>query len=318
MKKKIVAILLAACCAAALVAMTACSNNSSEDLQPSANDKADENATEFSNSPFYALIVGNDTRNGTKDEGKGTHGADGQQRSDTMMLMRVDPSNYQITIVSIPRDTQTTIDGETCKINEAYNRGGIEGSVAKVEEYTGVNIKYYFDVSFVEFENLVDAMGGVDVNVPVTMTFKDVVKGGTITLQPGDQHLDGREALVFARVRKVYQEMDSSRQYDDRQIVQSLMQKVINDPASVAGYADDFMNIVHTNMSANELLYYATKFAENSSSVNFLSGSFPADGDIDAATGLWLAWYNPDTWNAIVDVVDAGGDPNSVYTPPFG
>ncbi len=323
MKKIILALLTVACCFALCFVLAGCQNGNATDasennLQPEATDKPDEEAKTFSNKPFYALIVGNDTRNGTKDEGKGKHGSDGHQRSDTMMLVRVDPQKYLITIVSIPRDTQTTIDGETCKINEAYNRGGIKGSVAKVEEYTGVNIKYYFDVSFAEFAELVDALGGVDVNVPVNMTFRDILNGGKITLEAGEQHLEGNEALVFARVRKVYQEMDSSRQYDDRSIVVSLIQKALDNPSEVAGYIDDFADIVHTNMSTEKLVYYVNRFVEHSDDVKFYSGSFPADGDINSADGYWYAWYNPDTWNAIMDVVDDGGDPNDVYTPPFG
>lgn len=328
MKKKrvLIAFILAACCAAFCFALTGCQDSGSDEqaaqaegsLTPEETDKPDENAKTFSNKPFYALIVGNDTRDGTKDEGKGTHGADGRQRSDTMMLVRVDPKNYLITIVSIPRDTTAYIDGEKVKINEAYNRGGIDATIAKVEEYTGVNIKYYYNVSFAEFVELVDSLGGVDVNVPVTMTFRDVMKGTTVTLEPGEQTLNGRQALVFARVRKVYQEMDSSRQYDDRSIVVSLMQKALDDPESMVAYIDDFMDIVHTNMSTDELTYYVNRFIEHSDKVKFYSGSFPADGDIDAETGYWLAWYDPDTWQAIMDVVDDGGDPNEVYTPPFG
>ena len=321
MKKRIALFGIVACCISLLVVLVGCQGgftgpNENVNIDPV--DKPDATATSFPTKPFYALIVGNDSRDGTRDEGKGKHGSDGHQRSDTMMLMRVDPKEYKITIVSIPRDTQASIDGETVKINEAYNRGGIEGSVAKVEDYTGVHIKYYFDVSFAEFTKLVDALGGVDVNVPVTMTFRDIMKGGKMTLEAGDQHLNGRQALVFARVRKIFVNMDSSRQYDDRQLVQSLMQKAIDNPEELAAYTGDFMNIVHTNMSDAELVFYLTKFIENSKDVKFLSGSFPADGDIDAATGLWLAWYDPAVWNEIMEVVDKGGDPNDVYSPPFG
>lgn len=303
------------------LALAACNQTPVPDtnVQPEPTDKVDKAATSFSMKPFYALIVGNDSRDGTFKEGNGSHGADGTQRSDTMMLCRVDPKNAQITLVSIPRDTQTLIDGETVKINEVYNRGGIKGSVAKVEEYTGVNIKYYFDVSFAEFVNLIDALGGVDVNVPVTMTFEEAIEGGQVTEEAGEQHLDGKHALSFARVRKIFVNMDSSRQYDDRSIIISLINKVLNDPEQMALYTGEFMNIVHTNMDDAELVFYVSKFIENKDKVKFIEGSFPAEGDIDGATQLWLAWYNPDTWRAMMEVIDDGGDPNEVYSPPpFG
>ena len=63
-------------------------------------------------------------------------------------------------------------------------------------------------------------------------------------------------------------------------------------------------------------MFYLQNFIDHKDEVKFISGSFPIEGDIDGATGLWLAWYNPDTWKAIMDVVKEGGDPNDVYSPP--
>jgi len=319
-KKKLAALLTLACAFVLALALAGCQNKAPDETavapEPEPVDTVDRAATTFPMKPFYCLIVGNDSRDGTKDEGKGKHGSDGHQRSDTMMLMRVAPKDHLITIVSIARDTWTVMDGQNKKVNMWYDRGGIEGSVAKVEELTGVNIKYYFDVSFSEFTKLVDALGGVDVDVPVEMSFRNVMDGKTITLQPGAQTLNGDEALVFARVRKIFVNMDSSRQYDDRQIVQSLMQKAIDNPEQLAQYTGDFMNIVHTNMPDEALVFYLSDFIEHSDDVKFLSGSFPIEGDIDPESGWWLAWYDADTWKAIVDVIDKGGDPNEVYSPP--
>ena len=320
MKKPILAYLIA-CCLVIAFAVVGCAKATplpDTRTMPEPVDKADSSATTFPDKPFYALIVGNDSRDGTFKEGNGSHGADGQKRTDTMMLCRVDPKKYQITLVSIPRDTAPYYKGEKVKINECYNRAGIKGLIAKVEEYTGVNIKYYFDVSFVEFVNLVDALGGCDVYVPMTVTFEEAIKGGKVTEEEGNQHLDGKHTLSFARVRKVYREMDSSRQYNDRAIVISLMQKAIDNPSELAAYTGDFLNIVHTNISDSELVYYLTKFIDNHKKVKFLSGSFPAEGDIDAETQLWLAYYDPAMWKSIMAVVDDGGDPNEVYTSPFG
>ena len=329
MKRIKLPLLLAFCSmlvvAFALVGCNSINEPPETNLEPEAVDKPYNEAKSFSKKTFYALIVGNDSRNGTHDEGKGTHGADGHQRSDVMMLVRVDPKNHQISLVSIPRDTQSMIDGEIVKINESYNRGGIEASVAKVEEYTGVNIKYYFDVSFAEFVDLIDALGGLDINVMQTITFPNVMDGNELTVQEGDQHLNGREALVLARVRKAYQYGDGTRQYNDRRIIIELVNKAINNPEKLEQYRKDFMSIVHTNMSDAELAFYTNEFAENAKDVKFVSATFPIEGDIDDRAhdpqngeALWLAWYNPDTWKAIMDVVKEGGDPNSVYSAPIG
>lgn len=287
-------------------------------VTPEPVDKADKTAQTFPKKTFYALIVGNDSRNGTPYEGSGQHGADGHQRSDVMMLVRVDPKSHLVSLISIPRDTTSQIDGEVVKINESYDRGGIEGCVAKVEEYTGVNIKYYFDVNFAEFGKLIDALGGVDVDVMIPITFQNALHGGQISLDAGEQTLDGEQALVFARVRKAYQSGDATRQYNDRNIIMSLISKVANDPEGVLEYTGDFMNIVHTNMSDPELLFYVNDFVEHASDLSFISASFPIEGDIDPGTQLWLAYYDPDTWASIMDVFKDGGDPNSIYSPPIG
>ena len=287
-------------------------------LEPEPMDKAYGEVKTYPKKVFYCLIVGNDSRNGTVDEGKGKHGSDGHQRSDVMMLVRVDPKSHLISLVSIPRDTQSQIDGEVVKINESYDHGGIKGIVAKIEEYTGVNIKYYFDVNFAEFARLIDALGGVDVNVIAPMTFQNVISGGNLTIEAGDQHLNGEEALVFARVRKVFNSGDATRQYNDRNIIISLVNKAITNPDELTSYLDDFTSIVHTNMSYEELSFYATDFMDNAKDVKYISASFPIEGDVDPATQLWLAYYNPEAWKEIMDVVKDGGDPNSVYSPPIG
>ena len=324
MKRIKLPIIVALCCmlvaAFALVGCNSFAEAPQKNVEPDPVDKPDEEAKTFSKKPFYCLIVGNDSRNGTNDEGKGTHGADGTQRSDVMMLVRVDPKSHQVTLVSIPRDTQSSIDGEVVKINESYCRGGIDAAVAKVEEYTGVNIKYYFDVSFSEFVDLIDSLGGLDINVMQTITFPNVMDGGELTVEAGDQHLNGRESLVLARVRKAYQYGDVTRQYNDRNIIISLMNKAIDHPDKLEAYKDVFMGIVHTNMSDAELMFYANDFAENAKDVKYISASFPTEGDLVSVNGedLWLAWYNPDTWNAIMEVVKEGGDPNSIYSPPIG
>ncbi|MDO4532393.1 MAG: LCP family protein [Coriobacteriia bacterium] len=306
----------------AIFAIAGCNKFNTEapdlNLEPEPVDKAYGDVKTFSNKVFYCLIVGNDSRNGTVDEGKGKHGSDGHQRSDVMMLARVDPKSHLISLISIPRDTQSQIDGEVVKINESYDRGGIKGIVAKVEEYTGVNIKYYFDVNFAEFGKLIDALGGVDVNVIAPMTFQNVISGGNISIEAGDQHLNGEEALVFARVRKIFNSGDATRQYNDRSIIISLVNKAITHPEELTGYIDDFMNIVHTNMSYEAMLYYATDFMDNADDVKYISASFPWEGADDPATGLWLTYYDPAMWKSIMDVFREGGDPNSVYTTPIG
>ena len=251
----------------------------------------------------------------------GGHGdGEGNARSDTMMLVYVNPATYQIGIVTVPRDTASTNSaGQTVKINDAYQQGGIEGCQQAVTALTGVTPKYYFDMTFVQFEDFVNNMDGVSANVPIAMSLVDIVGGETISLDKGDQPLNGAQALVLARVRKQYKnDQDACRQIQDRQIVQSLLAKVSQQPSDMAStYANILTAGSNTNISADELRQYAEIFMQHADAITFQSGTGPYDGAQDAsADGLWLATRDEDTWKQVVSTVEAGGDPTTVVALP--
>lgn len=274
--------------------------------------------TVVSTDPFYVLVVGNDTRIGTTEINKPQY-ADGNARSDVMMLLRVDPKKYQVSIVTVPRDTATTINGQTVKINEGYAQGGMNGAVEQVESLTGVDIKYYFNMTFVQFEDFITNMNGVTADVPIDMSLVDIVHGGKVSLSKGDnQELNNEEALVLARQRKQYaDDLDACRQIQDRQIVQSLIEKVASRPSDEAStYANILTAGCETNMSADELTQYLGMFMDNASSLSFQSGTGPYKGGIDAATQLWLAPRDEETWAKVIATVEAGGDPTTVVALP--
>ncbi|NHM16027.1 LytR family transcriptional regulator [Eggerthellaceae bacterium zg-887] len=266
--------------------------------------------------PFWVLVVGSDTREGTADM---VEGYEDLPRSDTIMLVRVDPQNYSIGLVTVPRDTTAYHDdGWVMKINDAYLYDGVEGLAKQVYSLTGVDPKYYLVTTFVTFENLVNALGGVDVNVPIDMHLKDVVSGGNIELSAGDQHLDGAEALVLARVRKLYAEyMDVCRQIQDRNIVQSLIAKVAANPDGVTQAVQDLTENTTTNWPTEKLFATVTDFAQHADQISFLSGTGPYDGDFDEnAGGMWLAYRDEDTWAKIIAAVEAGTDPTTILSLP--
>ena len=86
--------------------------------------------------------MGDDSRTGTVEISKPDY-SDGTGRSDVMMLVRVDPKTYAISIVSVPRDTETQLNGQKVKLNEVYHVAGIEESMKAVADLTGVTPKYY-------------------------------------------------------------------------------------------------------------------------------------------------------------------------------
>lgn len=116
------------------------------------------NPVEDKSQAFYMLVLGSDARVN-----------DATSRSDVMILLRVDPTKGKITMVSIPRDTKVEIEGHgTQKINAAYAFGGAAGAVTAVSQFAGVPISHYAEVHFDELEQLVDDLGGVWVDVPVS------------------------------------------------------------------------------------------------------------------------------------------------------
>ena len=322
MSRKVAAIIIACICALACIAFAACSapaqSRSTDSISAEATDvtKKDPPSTD----PFYVLVVGNDSRKGTVEEGQGFY-ADGLGRSDTTMLVRVDPKTYKITILTIPRDTACDFDGWEYKFNEAYHIGGIQASLQQVELLTGVKPQYYLDTTFGGFEKLVDALGGVDVNVPINMSLQDIVGGNTIDIAAGEQHLNGPEALVFARVRKEFANYDleapqeSYRQNDDRQILQSLIMKVAGGMIDSDSAVEALLSNSDTNFDPDDLKWYVNDFAENAEKITVYSGTGPYDGDING-DGAWLAFRDEDTWRQIIAAADSGEDPNTVFAHP--
>ena len=144
--------------------------------------------------PFYMLLMGTD-----KSEDRDASGEFGDAyRSDSMMLARIDPQQKKVTLVSIERDTLVDIDGYGInKINAAYALGGPSLAVKTVSEFAGVPISHYAEINFDGFKAVVDALGGVDVNVSIDID--DPEAGGS--LSAGEQTINGDQALILCRSR---------------------------------------------------------------------------------------------------------------------
>lgn len=317
--RTLAAFLAMALAVAALGVLVACSSQATQ----RESEKLDVNAdsaqkVNVETEPFYVLITGNDTRVGTSQANKPMY-ADGNARTDTMMLARVNPKNYLITLITIPRDTQDALaDGSIVKINEHYNHGGIEETLEAVKNLTGVTPKYYFNTTFVNFEKLVDKLGGIHTNVPLTVTMKDIVSGQKMTIPSGEQDLNGAETLIYARTRHDYEDqlgltnMEAYRQTADRKIMRTIVQKILSDASSVEGVTDLLYGCLDTNWDLASLKYIAKDFADHADQVSFLSGTGPYSGDFIGPDGIWLAYRDEDTWAQVIDVANQDGDPSTV------
>lgn len=155
-----------------------------------------------STDPLYVLAIGSDSREGVDTDVFGDFGG---ARGDVIMVVRLDPEESTARILSIPRDTYVPIDGHgENKINAAYAYGGASLMVKTVRDSFDLPINHYVEVDFVGFQDLVDALGGVEMNFPAQARDRKShldVPAGTVTL-------DGFQALAYARSRS-YQELQN-------------------------------------------------------------------------------------------------------------
>lgn len=190
--------------------------------------------------PFSVLMLGVDEREGDKG------------RSDTMVVLTVNPKDESVKMLSIPRDTRTEIVGKgiSDKINHAYAFGNEEMAMATVESFLNIPIDYYIKVNMEGFEDLVDAVGGISVNNQLTFSQDDYqFNKGVIQLETG------KEALSFVRMRKEDPNGDFGRQERQRQIIQGVIKKGIS-LNSLKNYDDIFTALgknVRTNLTFEQM-----------------------------------------------------------------
>ncbi|MFI8948412.1 LCP family protein [Streptomyces sp. NPDC053750] len=182
------------------------------------------------------LIVGSDSREGMTDEQKKdlhTGSAEGK-RTDSMMILHTGDNGS--TLVSLPRDSNVEIPsfvgsesgkkypgtGRQVKLNAAYAEDGPELLVRTVEHNTGLHIDHYVEIGFAGFANIVDAVGGVEMDIP--QDIKDTKSGAD--LKKGKQTLNGEEALAFVRTRYALAGSDLDRTKNQQKFLSALANQV--------------------------------------------------------------------------------------------
>ncbi|MBO0511751.1 LCP family protein [Streptomyces beijiangensis] len=140
--------------------------------------------------------------------GSDKEGNYGSERADTTFLLHLSADRSRVAMVSVPRDLMVSIPScrepgggrsraQYAQFNWAFQFGGSACSIRTFEDLTGVRVDHHLVVDFSGFERIVNAVGGVDVKVPQSMTVPD----DTLVLKPGEQHLNGHQSLVFVRAR---------------------------------------------------------------------------------------------------------------------
>jgi LCP family protein required for cell wall assembly len=176
-------------------------------------------------------------------------------RSDTIMLMRFNPRTQTINQLSIPRDTRVQLpNGSYDKINTAMFWGGPAMAVQAVKRYLGVDVNHVMVVDFKGFPRLVNAIGGVDLKVPKTITTIAGANGRTVVFKEGMHHFDGKYAMLYVRIR--YADDDFHRAARQQQFVQAL-QKKIAQPSNLTKLPEigkKFMSGVATDLTTNQII----------------------------------------------------------------
>jgi len=202
----------------------------------------------------------------------GTPGAtndDDPKRTDTMIVAHYNAKDKKLSLVSIPRDTLIQIDGKNQKINAAHFFGGVASAVSAVEELLGIKIDYYGKIDYEGFRKVIDAIGGVDMEITNEMNYDDPTQDLSIHFKKGTTvHLDGKKAEEFFRWRKNNDGTGLARADLDRiknqQLFISKVMAKVKSPTiliKIPSILSAIQSYVETNMDANGILKYGYLFA---------------------------------------------------------
>ncbi|KRM38457.1 transcriptional regulator [Lactobacillus hamsteri DSM 5661 = JCM 6256] len=203
--------------------------------------------------PISVLVLGVD---------QGIEGRHEQGNSDTLILATLNPSKNKATMTSIPRDTLVDVKGDPgnkyfmFRVNSAYEVGGSKASMKTVSSLLNVPINYYLEVNMKALKSLVNAVGGVDVNVPFDFSYD------WCSFHKGKQHLNGRHAVAYVRMRKEDPRGDYGRQMRQRQVIEAVAHKAmsVNTISNYRKLAEIFNKYVKTNLSFNDMIALALNY----------------------------------------------------------
>ena len=206
--------------------------------------------------PVSYLLLGTDT---------GALGRTEKGRTDTMMVMTVNPNNKTTTMVSLQRDTKITIDGVTEKLNAAYALGDAKQAITTVEQLLDIKLDGYLLVNMKGLEQLVDAVGGVTVKSPLTFSYE-----GYSFTENQDITMNGTEALAFSRMRYDDPRGDYGRQIRQQLVIEAVMNKLKADPKSALNndFLDAVSDNVRSNISLTSMRNLATKYRDAGETIN--------------------------------------------------
>lgn len=250
-------------------------------------EKREEEVKFHRQDPLSILLVGVDEREG--DNG----------RTDSMLVLTINPDEKTTKILSIPRDSRTMlIDTDKSKtrldkINHAYAYGGIEMSINTVENFLNIPIDYYAEINFHGFKELVDAVGGIEVN----NLYEFELDG--VKLEVGEQHLNGREALQYARMRKSDPRGDFGRQERQREVISKVIKKGATF-SSLTKYQNILSALeenIKTNLTMNDIIGIQSQYKSAAETIDKLE----IEGEGKTISNIWYFIVEDETRQALSD-----------------
>ena len=273
-----------------------------------------------SGDPFYMVLIGIDKdeyRSGSNEYGS----AESAYRTDSILLARVDPTEKQVTLVSIHRDT--LVDFGTYgkqKINSAYSIGaqrkeageqnvsGASYTVETISKFAGVPISHYAEIDLDQFISVVDTIGGIEVNVPVDV-YDPQYTGADI--KAGQQTLNGDQALKLCRARHAYDQYgagDYFRTANQRMVLGAILKKSLSgNPFMLLATLNAGSASVNTDLTGFDLLFLGARFAGFDMAENLYSALEPTVSSYE--NGVWYERVNQDAWTEMMDRVGRGLPP---------
>lgn len=249
-----------------------------------------------------------------------TGSPDQQTRTDTNLLLIVNPVAKHIYMVSIPRDAlvpNTALNNANDKLTHT-GIYGIDTSVDTISQFFGIPIDYYARVSFNSLIEIIDTIGGIDVDVEIDFCEQDENRSfkdeDIICLKKGEQHLNGKQALAYARHRKTENYDNAGRERAQQRIIKAIIDKLLS--PSALGYVNSLLevapNYIITDMPANQITSFVSSELDSLkpwtiSSIISDTGVYDSQqvASLDPAQGPYDVYlFNQDEVHAVVNAYD--------------
>lgn len=233
------------------------------------------------------------------------------KRTDTMMLLQYDPKAKDLDVVSVPRDTLVKEKGRNYKLNAAYQRGGEEKVKTIIEDMLSVKINYIFKIDYDAFRGLIDAVGGVDMEIERNMIYDDPSQDLHINFKKGAvEHLDGKKAEEFFRWRKNndgsgFANGDLDRIENQHKFIQKVVEKCTQPliVLKVPGIIDAIASNIQTNMSSAQMMSYGLDIVKVDPGTVKM---WTAQGDLKDIAGQSYVVFNKDYNQELLKALHTG------------